>query len=96
MCAPIIPVAAENDLFSIGGKHRKCIEGIAMGKLGKIGTIFIDHIEVKRKTSFIFIVRSKDDSFTVRKKSGRPVRLAKISDLVNVGTIRIRHKNFHI
>lgn len=77
MGSAVITITAEDYFFPIGAKHWKGIKSIAVGELRKASSIFIDHVKIKRKPSFIFMIGSKDDAFVVVKKCRRPVGLAK-------------------
>src|SRR6266496_2039532 len=81
-CAAIITVAAPNDLFTIGREHGKSIKDITVSYLRKIASIFIDHIKIKRKPSFVFMIGRKDDPFAIRKISRGPVSLPIMRDLL--------------
>jgi hypothetical protein len=72
----VIPVAAENDLLTIGGEHREGIKSFIPADLGQVAAIFINGIQIKGKPSFILMVRSKNDPFVIRHIGWCPVGLA--------------------
>ena len=65
VCAAVVAVAAEYNLFTIRAEHGKRIKTFVAANFLQIASIFINGVKIKRVTAFVFLVRSKDDAFTV-------------------------------
>ena len=83
-CAPIVPVAAEDQVFPIGGKHGKGIENGFCGDLLYAGTVLVDHVDLEIITAAAFVVGAEQDLFAGGVVKRSPIGLAQVCDLFQV------------
>src|SRR5437868_2684417 len=95
MSAAVVSVTTENNFFTIGAKHRKCIEAVIPAYFFKPFPAEIGYIHIEWKTPRIFMIAAKNNMLTIGSKIRSPVCLIQESNLVGVAAICIGNKHLH-
>lgn len=90
----MISVRREQQFLAVFGEHWEAIEAAGVRDSLEMGAVSSDHIKVKFSAFWVFPVRTKNDSLSVRMKERGKGSLLQLRDLSVVRSVRVHQPDF--